>query len=515
MNLVFESVLIACLVALGSCTVIVKPPANKNGQDVGLIIVQGAMIDGKNYNQFSKTLQEKFQGRLWVAITEFLLSTPEPLLIKSEINNAFDKLRKEGLTINKETPFFFAGHSLGGVMLQDYILENKTYQALPSKFSGLILEGSYITRKHYDIFKQPLVAPILTLGGELDGLNRITRMAESHYYNKQDEKNYPAQKLITLIINGMNHYQFAGEGEPPFLVRKNDIQPEISTADAHSQAASIIAAFMDVAMDVPTKADTTLLGEYLKSTVEIFDPIIEALELEAFFIPPCYDVNKGENCSVSCPWTSVSQQIMASSNVTLVSKDDFEHVWVLPPHLPTIYNKCSEPFACTINSTTVSETIYTITDSFDVALQPTSATEIKTKLKSRQSLLIAASGGKDYKLEDTDYQNNCGQINQEAINWASKKVLKRTLDRYLEKGNQLRIGPDAGPYNVGPLWIWTYLKLDEKTDPVTKKRYTEVRSPAMRTPVDYFVKSAAGFHYCKVLSPARAMEWMLVDSLKP
>lgn len=35
----------------------------------------------------------------------------------------------------------------------------------------------------------------------------------------------------------------------------------------------------------------------------------------------------------------------------------------------------------------------------------------------------------------------------------------------------------------------------------------------MRTPTDYFIGSAAGFHYCKVLSPFKALEWMLVDSL--
>jgi hypothetical protein len=40
-----------------------------------------------------------------------------------------------------------------------------------------------------------------------------------------------------------------------------------------------------------------------------------------------------------------------------------------------------------------------------------------------------------------------------------------------------------------------------------------VRSPMMRTPTDYRVKSAAGFHYCKVLSPFHALEWMLVDGL--
>jgi len=35
----------------------------------------------------------------------------------------------------------------------------------------------------------------------------------------------------------------------------------------------------------------------------------------------------------------------------------------------------------------------------------------------------------------------------------------------------------------------------------------------MRTPVDYPISAAAGFHYCKLLSPYKAMEWIYVDSL--
>jgi len=45
--------------------------------------------------------------------------------------------------------------------------------------------------------------------------------------------------------------------------------------------------------------------------------------------------------------------------------------------------------------------------------------------------------------------------------------------------------------------------------------FVELKAPMMNTPVDYFISAAAGFHYCKVLSPARALEWMYVDSIKP
>jgi len=84
-----------------------------------------------------------------------------------------------------------------------------------------------------------------------------------------------------------------------------------------------------------------------------------------------------------------------------------------------------------------------------------------------------------------------------------------TKARYLEKGEQLVLGDDLGPYNEGPLWIWTYMKYSENDD----KTQETAQSTMMRTPVDYGIEAAAGFHYCKVLSPFHVMEWMYVDSL--
>lgn len=71
------------------------------------------------------------------------------------------------------------------------------------------------------------------------------------------------------------------------------------------------------------------------------------------------------------------------------------------------------------------------------------------------------------------------------------------------------VGDDMGPYNAGPLWIWTLMDYTKDLDART---YT-VSAPMMRTPTNYFIGSASGFHYCKVLSPFAALEWMLVDSL--
>jgi hypothetical protein len=41
-----------------------------------------------------------------------------------------------------------------------------------------------------------------------------------------------------------------------------------------------------------------------------------------------------------------------------------------------------------------------------------------------------------------------------------------------------------------------------------------VSARALLSPIDFMVPKAAGMLYCKLISPARIMEWFLVDGLK-
>jgi hypothetical protein len=208
--------LLLTLISFSTSTIIITPSdPNAQGIDAGVIFIQGAEIDAKYYTAFSKQLQATFKGKLWFALAEFPLSTPEPLLIGKIVDDSFTSLAKAGLKVNKDTPFFFVGHSLGGVMLQDFLFDKM--KSLPVKVSGIILEGSYIERKHYDQVTNDAstMPPILALGGGLDGVNRIARMAESRYFDSKNADNRALFKRLTLIVDGMNHYQFAGEGKYP------------------------------------------------------------------------------------------------------------------------------------------------------------------------------------------------------------------------------------------------------------------------------------------------------------
>ena len=66
---------------------------------------------------------------------------------------------------------------------------------------GLILEGGYIVRKNRNLIENAtLIESVLSIGGELDGLNRISRMAESLYFDMKFQNN--GIKRMTHLIPG-------------------------------------------------------------------------------------------------------------------------------------------------------------------------------------------------------------------------------------------------------------------------------------------------------------------------
>jgi len=200
---------------------------------------------------------------------------------------------------------------------------------------------------------------------------------------------------------------------------------------------------------------------------------------------------------------------LGSLNADITTVDNFHRVYtVTPVHLPEIDNECDGKTKCTLKTISVSENFYDRLDPLDTGSSPIAALEIKSKTMSRQSVHIKA-GNKDADFHELDeVGNRCGDTNKEALAWALSKASPNALKRYNEVGKKLVIGDDKGPYNAGPLWIWHYLTFEDNAD----KTETLVQSPMMRTPDNYVISAAANFHYCKLLSPYRALEWIYIDS---
>jgi len=96
-----------------------------------------------------------------------------------------------------------AGHSLGGVMAQQYSNGNNGIKAQ-------ILMGSVLTRDHRSIqpdgtSKFNYKVPTLTIGGTKDGLMRISRVAESFWH--AHENITPTQKDLfpVVALEGVSH----------------------------------------------------------------------------------------------------------------------------------------------------------------------------------------------------------------------------------------------------------------------------------------------------------------------
>ncbi len=145
---------------------------------------------------------------------------------------------------------------------------------------------------------------------------------------------------------------------------------------------------------------------------------------------------------------------MSTIDVKIQSHDRFyPAAWVFPDPLPEIFNTCNKPYECTLNISTVSELIYASNYNDDDASKPQAAIEIRSKLKSRQAVLLAATGVME-DFNETDSESICGKINSEALSWAIQQAPVEVLNRYLKNGKKLVIGDDIDYTKNGPLWIW-------------------------------------------------------------
>lgn len=304
----------------------------------------------------------------------------------------------------------------------------------------------------------------------------------------------------------------------PSAVVSSDLKPEVEQATAQLDFAKVIVSFIGGILG--NKRVGIVLQQRVLESEAILKPLIDAMILEGSYNikEPCYDhtlVNeRGPKCLHGNHWSEIAQGIMAGElkdkHVELHTDDNFHRVYTITPvHLPQTNNTCDGKTQCTLESITVTENYYNRLSPFDTGSTEIGAVEMKAKLLSRQKVQHDAGNTTADFHEMDEVGNRCADINKDALQYALDHASKKAIKRYNSLGKKLVIGDDLGPYNEGPLWIWTYMSYKDNAD----KTETTVSAPMMRTPIDYPIGAAAGFHYCKLLSPFRAMEWIYIDAL--
>ena len=135
-------------------------------------------------------------------------------------------------------------------------------------------------------------------------------------------------------------------------------------------------------------------------TDKVLKPLIEGIEMESSYAlkPPCYG-HESENpdvptCFKGNNWTNeYTQKMMGgdfdNKHISIVNDDNFHRVQsVSPVHLPSVTGTCDKntKSACTMITMSVTENLYEKLDMLDTGYYPVSATEMKTKLSSRQKI---------------------------------------------------------------------------------------------------------------------------------
>lgn len=124
-----------------------------------------------------------------------------------------------------------------------------------------------------------------------------------------------------------------------------------------------------------------------------------------------------------------------------------------------------------------------------------------------------------FKLEDivkgqlcedvSEQRRQCADVNRVAFEVALSIASEETRSRYLNQGKQLVFGDDSiSPW--GPGWEFStglkYKDIDAKT--------VEIVSTSLISEPDFIISSAAGMHYCDLLSPYRALEWIYITGVQ-
>lgn len=452
-----------------------------------LVFIPGGKVPVEYYKETAQAIQVAATGlRLTVVVPSVfqnlcIISCASGSLcfhLKSVIDAAVAKSGFKGTKPQEDT--FIAGHSLGATCA------NNLVTGYSYNYAGLLEFGGYVD-KTGDSSVANYTIPVMHLAGELDGGG--ARPGKLALYYKQF-KDYAAQhgeeKALTLkpvqSIMGVDHSNFC----PGFFVTTTkDNCAEVSTDEALQAIGSGAAAFLH--LNSPTTNATKVaamatMKKMLGVSRQLFDPYLQAFELES-----------------NGSWCELAQHVIAG----LSAADDAKlQVEVETSGIDTFEHK---------------HTNYTQVSGGGLKVLSISAYEASTGFgpydthgaaKSIDCKMLGADRVAEQMKVATNMSTKCGAVNRLAVAKALELIPEKSRKRYLAQSRRVCYGADTTVlWNIGPLFVKGSITLDEKDDCL------EVASLSLVSTITSYI--FPGNHYCKLLSPAMAMEWMMTDGIKP
>lgn len=292
---------------------------------------------------------------------------------------------------------------------------------------------------------------------------------------------HSAEKKPVIVLPKINHAQFAS-GEQS----KADLKPEVEYSQAQKEIASVVSDFMSAnnnpELNTNESTDAALrLSAAVNSTRKMLSPYWAAQSKDQH-------------------WCEESQRYSLSA-LPLSAKIEISHT----VHKNITAFARSKPKAEVDNNNNLFISIDSMMsyhpNVIDRSTIPESAQTLACKNKSSEAIGQLLGLG-------TSTHENCSELNSKAYNWALDQVSTEVRERFLRRGRQLEFASDKIVAS-GLQWLPARVEFKNQND----TRHTVVTSVGMKTKLDAPL-GLAGMHYCKLLSPTRAMEWILVDGLR-
>jgi hypothetical protein len=191
-------------------------------------------------------------------------------------------------------------------------------------------------------------------------------------------------------------------------------------------------------------------------------------------------------------------------------------------HHPHIWTNCTflagAQLPCVLNHTSVSQQVYSKDSDSDAESSHATADEIIVKMRSRQDFALHSYDTNAlFSLDSAE--SVCKTINERAYQWALERVSEKTRARFLKFGQPMVFEEDMDTFlQIFPLFVSTKVKFTDATD-MNGNPTLLVKAAAMKVGQENILAKVVpvldgGVHYCKLLSPARVIEWIQTDGLR-
>ncbi|XP_042877812.1 uncharacterized protein LOC122256904 [Penaeus japonicus] len=458
---------------------IVLPPTAAEGVEAALLIIPGAFINAQFYQPLGEAIQAASSLKLWIGLVRpFLFDLPNPSAVVPDLDKTLQAMRDLGMTSDK---IFLAGHSLGGIVLQnDQWTEENGVQ-------GWVLMASYLPAGAL----ANTSLPVMHISGDLDGQDKVTHVMSTfeELQDTLDENPTNVHTMPVVLLEDVNHMHFAS-GEPPAAVVAKDVLSPMSQEDAQALIARHVSAFLTIVTGQP-EADVPEAQQVLDVAHMSTSIILQPLQYLT-------EVTEGDGLRSS--WSEMGQRVMSA-----VAEEDRGHLRVTDTIYPTTSELASSKPQVVLDGSVANVStcthVYPPTTG-EVMDGLLTASQMAVKFKSREAVMeVLTPLGVQFTEEVS-----CKEVNEAAFQLALDSASEVARQRFASRGRPATFHEDDVKL-TGSGWLQAHLHYNE-TD-----AGLEITSPSLPTGVNVGF-GLGGMHYCKLLAPSRALEYIMVDSLR-